>query len=161
MSDGLGAKALLYAEEKELTDPINEGVEALALAGSTYLAANIIGGNGFIAAFVGGLVFGEFVKGHCRFIYELTESEGQMLIWASFLFIGPGHRRLYLVSLFLVRPFAIYLSLIDTDAPPITPLFFGWFGPRGLATALFALLVTKEIGHDYSHSVLVVATNTV
>ncbi len=169
----LGAKALLYAEEHKLTDPIYEGVAALALAGAAYLAASIVGGNGFIAAFVAGLVFGHFVRGHCRFIYEFTESEGQMLIWASFLFIGLGmlpealhHLDLatagyILVSLFLVRPIAIYLSLLGSNARPITRLFFGWFGPRGLATALFALLVTKEIGHDYSHSVLVIAINAV
>jgi NhaP-type Na+/H+ or K+/H+ antiporter len=96
-----------------------------------------------------------------------------MLIWASFLFIGIGLlpqaieniswqvAGYILVSLFLVRPLAIYLSLIGTTAKPITRLFFGWFGPRGLATALFALLVSKEILNDYSHSVLVIAINAV
>jgi sodium/hydrogen antiporter len=169
----VGAKALLYAEDKLLTEPIYEGVATLAMAGSAYLAATLIGGNGFIAAFVAGLVFGQLVKGHCRFIYEFTESEGQMLVWTSFLFIGIGllpealhHLSLstaaYIVlSLFIVRPVAIYLSLIGTTARPVTRLFFGCFGPRGLATALFALLVTKEIGHDYAHSVIVVSINAV
>lgn len=169
----IGGRLFLFAEDRELTAPTYEGVAVLALAGAAYLLATLIGGNGFIAAFVAGLAFGNFVKGHCRYIYEFTESEGQMLIWASFLFIGLGllpeaisqlswSVALYIMlSLFLVRPLAIYLSLLGTDAKPVTRLFFGWFGPRGLATALFALLVTKEISHDYAHAVLVVAINAV
>lgn len=168
-----GAKVFLYAESHKLTEPIYEGVAVLALAGSAYVMAGLIGGNGFIAAFAAGLVFGIFVKGHCRFIYEFTESEGQMLVWAAFLFIGlvllPDALRhlnlkivLYVLgSLFIVRPLAIYISLLGTNSKPITRLFFGWFGPRGLATALFALLVTKELQHDYAQAVLTVTINAV
>ena len=43
----------------------------------------------------------------------------------------------------------------------MTRLFFGWFGPRGLATALFALLVTEGMEAEYAHSILVVAINAV
>ena len=169
----MGGRLFLYVEERGLTAPTYEGIAVLALAGSAYLLASLIGGNGFIAAFVAGIAFGSFVKGHCRFIYEFTESEGQMLIWASFLFIGLGLLPgaidqlnlsvvLYiLISLFLVRPLAIFISLWGTGTKPVTRLFFGWFGPRGLATALFALLVTKEISHDYAHAVMVVAINAV
>ncbi|MFT6269822.1 MAG: NhaP-type Na+/H+ or K+/H+ antiporter [Alphaproteobacteria bacterium] len=166
-------KMFLFGESRKLTSNIYEGIGVLALTGTSYLVAELLGGNGFISAFVSGLAFGNLVKGHCRFIYEFTESEGQMLIWASFLIIGLGllpqaieHLTwqvagYILVSLFLVRPLAIYISLIGTTAKPITRLFFGWFGPRGLATALFALLVSKEILSEYSHSVLVIAINAV
>ena len=169
----MGAKLFLYAESHELTEPIYEGVAVLALAGSSFVIAGLLGGNGFISAFLAGLIFGVFVKGHCRFIYEFTESEGQMLVWAAFLFIGLAllPEALYhldfkvglyiLGSLFVVRPLAIYLSLIGTNAKPVTRLFFGWFGPRGLATALFALLVTKELQSDYAEAVLTVAINAV
>jgi len=50
---------------------------------------------------------------------------------------------------------------MGTDAKPITRIFFGWFGPRGLATALFALLIVGEITEDYSESVLMIAINAV
>jgi len=79
----LGAKLFLYAESRELTEPIYEGVFVLALAGSSFVMAGLLGGNGFIAAFLVGLVFGVFVKGHCRFVFEFTESEGQMLVWGD------------------------------------------------------------------------------
>ena len=168
-----GATLFLFAESRQLTEPVYEGVAVLALAGSAYVMAELIGGNGFIAAFVAGLVFGMFVKGHCRFIYEFTESEGQMLTWGAFLFIGlvllpealeqlDLHVALYIFgSLFIVRPLAIYVSLLGTNAKPLTRLFFGWFGPRGLATALFALLVVDEMQHDYAKAVLAVAINAV
>lgn len=169
----LGATTFLYVEARKFTAPTYEGIALLALAGASYLIASLIGGNGFISAFVAGLTFGNLVKGHCRFIYEFTESEGQMLIWASFLLIGMGllpealaHLSwpvagYILASLFVVRPLAIYLSLIGTNSSNLTRVFFGWFGPRGLATALFALLVTNQMGNEYAHAVLVIAINAV
>jgi len=169
----LGAKMFLFAESRDLTSPTFEGIAVLALAGTAYLAATLAFGNGFIAAFSAGLAFGHLVKSHCSFIFEFTESEGQMLVWASFLFIGLGllpealdnltiEMAIYiLLSLFIVRPLAIYISLLGTNTKVVTRIFFGWFGPRGLATALFALLVSQEIGHDYAHSVIVLAINAV
>ncbi len=68
---------------------------------------------------------------------------------------------LILVSLFVVRPLAVWLSLAGTDAAPLTKLFFGWFGPRGLATALFALLVVDQIDHAIGEQLLNLAVNAV
>ena len=66
-----------------------------------------------------------------------------------------------LASLFVVRPLAIWLSLIGTDASATTRMFFGWFGPRGLATALFALLVVPQVDHELAEPILTVAINAV
>lgn len=66
-----------------------------------------------------------------------------------------------LISLFVVRPVAIWISLIGTDASPTTRLFFGWFGPRGLATALFALLIVEKIDHQFAEPILAIAINAV
>jgi NhaP-type Na+/H+ or K+/H+ antiporter len=173
---GLGwssGKLFLFTESKGLTSNVYEGIGVLALTGISYLSATIMGGNGFIAAFVAGLVFGNQVKGHCRFIYQFTETEGQLLVWSAFAAIGLGllpealhhsswNVALYiLVSLFFVRPLAIYLSLLGTKMPLVSKLFLGWFGPRGLATALFALIVSKDLMPEYSHSLLVVSINAV
>ena len=68
---------------------------------------------------------------------------------------------LILMSLFVVRPIAVWVSLLGTDASKTTRLFFGWFGPRGLATALFALLVVGQSEHQYSEAILDVAINAV
>lgn len=167
------AKMFLYGEAKKLTSNVYEGIGVLALAGIAYVLASLLGGNGFISAFIAGLAFGNLVKGHCRFIYQFTETEGQMLVWAAFTVIGLGllpsaiehltwHIAGYIfASLIVVRPVAIYLSLLGTKSKSITRVFMGWFGPRGLATALFALMVSKELVDEYSHAVLVVAINAV
>ncbi|MDP6343987.1 MAG: cation:proton antiporter, partial [Alphaproteobacteria bacterium] len=168
-----GGVLLLKAKERDLTADTYEGIGAIALAGSAYLGANAIGGNGFIAAFVAGLCFGNVVKGRCRFVYEFTEGEGQLLTWGAFFLLGLAllpqaldhltwpMLAIILVSLFVVRPLAIWLALIGTDAAPLTRLFFGWFGPRVLATALFALLILKTVGHDLAEPVLALAVNAV
>ncbi len=169
----VGGALLLRAKALKLTSEPYEGIGAIALAGAAYLGATAIGGNGFIAAFVAGLAFGNVVQGSCKFIYEFTESEGQMLSWGAFLLIGlvlvpdavskltPQMLAIILLSLFVVRPLAIWLSLLGTDASSSTRLFFGWFGPRGLATALFALLVVKQIDQTLGEQVLTLAVNAV
>lgn len=168
-----GGKILIWAKDHNTTADTYEGIGALALAGAAYLAATAIDGNGFIAAFVAGIAFGHVVKGRCKFVYEFTEGEGQLLTWAAFFLLGltlmPEALQyltlpmfgLIMTSLFIVRPLAIYLSLIGTDAQASTRLFFGWFGPRGLATALFALLVVPRIDPGLAEPVLHIAINTV
>jgi len=169
----LSGYVFLYAASHKLSSEVFEGIGVLALAGVSYLVAYLLGGNGFIAAFVSGLTFGNIVKNHCRFIYKFTESEGQILVWSAFTIIGLGllpnaisHLSLpvvayIFVSLFAVRPFAIYISLLGTKTSLATRVFMGWFGPRGLATALFALLVSRQILGEHSEAVLIVAINAV
>jgi len=169
----LGGWAFMRAKAHGTTSDVFEGIGALALAGTAYLGAVQIGGNGFIASFAAGLAFGGVVKGACKFVYEFTESEGQLLSWAAFFLLGAvlvpdaiGELSwpvfvLILTSLLVVRPVAIWLSLLGTDSAPITRLFFGWFGPRGLATALFALLVAEEIPHALAQQILNLAINAV
>jgi len=160
-----GALLVRTAADRGLSSDAYEGIAVLTLAFGTYLLADTLGGNGFLAAFCGGLAFGAAIKGRGGFVFEFMDGEGQLLILGTFLFLGatlapaaiasadPASIALILVSLFVVRPVAVYLSLWRTDATPIAKLFLGWFGPRGLATALFALLVLGEFdllerGHD-------------
>ncbi len=169
----IGGKLMVIAQEHELTSETFEGVGALCLAAVAYLGATLIGGNGFISAFAAGLGFGYAVRGRCRFVYEFIESEGQFLTWGTFFLVGlallpdavagltPTYVGIIAVSLFVVRPLAIWISLIGTDAPPITRLFFGWFGPRGLATVLFALLVVPQVSPTLANSILIIAVNAV
>lgn len=168
-----GGTMLLWAKRHAYTTEVYEGVGAVSIAASSYLLADLIGGNGFIAAFVAGLSFGSIVKDKCKFVFEFTESEGQGLVWIAFLLIGlllvPAaleHLTLQsisiiLISLFFVRPLAVWISLIGTDADFKTRLFFGWFGPRGLATALFALTIVHEISAEYGTPILHLAVNSV
>lgn len=170
----LGAAALRQAMQRGLSTVAFEGVAVLALAGLCYLVAVAVGGNGFLAAFVGGLAFGRVMDGRCAFVFEFMESEGQLLVLGTFLLLGasvaspalaavePSWIALILLSLFVVRPAAIWLSLWRSGAPPLARAFIGWFGPRGLATALFALLVLDAFdGLQRGHEILAIAVLTV
>ncbi|MCK7612866.1 cation:proton antiporter [Roseibium sediminicola] len=173
LTGAVGGVLFLAAKRRAMTTATIEGIGAIAMACGAYLAADLVGGNGFISAFVSGLFFGNVIKGQCAFIYEFTESEGQMLSWAAFFLIGlalvptavahldGATLAIVLTSLFVVRPLAVWLSLAGTDAAPLTRLFFGWFGPRGLATALFALLVVDQLDHEIGEQLLNLAVNAV
>ncbi len=168
-----GGTVLLWAKRSRSTSDVYEGIGALALAAFAYLSATLVGGNGFISAFAAGLGFGAVVQGQCKFVYEFTEGEGQLLSWTAFFLLGAvlvpeaiAHLTVEMVlfilgSLLLVRPLAIWLSLVGTDASTSTRLFFGWFGPRGLATALFALVVIDQLDHGLGEAILHLAVNAV
>jgi len=131
----LGGQALLWAKRKEFSEPAAEGVAALALAAFSYFAAVEVGGNGFLATFVAGLVFGRVVGSHGHIVREFLEAEGQGLIVVVFLLIGAvllpealHHVSfmmvvLILLSLVIIRPVAVWLSLWHTDATLEVKLF--------------------------------------
>lgn len=147
------------AVENGLAVEDNTAVFGILLVAITYLAADTIGGNGFVAVFVAGFFFGSFAKECADRTREFLETDGYLLMMIAFFYIGAimlpkglvlVDWRIILVvllSLFLIRPLAIWLSLLGSGAKLREALFLGWFGPRGLATALFTLLVLHEF-HD-------------
>jgi NhaP-type Na+/H+ or K+/H+ antiporter len=169
----LGGRLFIAAKDRGYSSQQLEGIGALALAVLLYLLATAVGGNGFIATFVGGLLFNRVVGDRCQFVYEFTESEGKLLSWSAFLLIGmllipeaiaalDGRMlAIILTSLFIVRPLAVYIALLGSDATKPTRLFFGWFGPRGLATAVFALLIVDQLTPADHEWVLHLAVNAV
>lgn len=134
----------------------------LSLAFIAYLAADEIGGNGFIAAFSAGVAIGNTLKHINEEIFEFAESEGQLLNLIIFFLFGVallpqawGHVSwdivVYaLLSLTLIRMVPVFLSLIGKHLRWETTIFLGWFGPRGLASILFVLLVLEhaKITHE-------------
>ena len=147
------ARLLDVAVERKAITLVAQGLYFLVVAFFIYFAAEAIGGNGFIAAFVGGLVFGNTLRAPSMFIREFMEGEGQLLTLLTFLIfgavlapVGLEHANwktatLALLFLTVVRVLPIWLSLAGTGLSLYEKLFLGWFGPRGLASILFALLV--------------------
>ncbi|MFC3230992.1 cation:proton antiporter [Marinibaculum pumilum] len=133
-----------------------QGLASLAIAVLAFALAEQVGGNGFIAAFAAGLAFGHAVKVRGNFIYELMESEGQFLTLLTFLVFGAAmlpeglaglswDMLLYaLLSLTVLRMLPVALSLVGSGVSFATIGFLGWFGPRGLASILFALLIVER-----------------
>jgi NhaP-type Na+/H+ or K+/H+ antiporter len=127
----------------------------LALAIIAWALADITGGNGFIAAFVGGLVIGPTVERVGERLIRFTEAEGQLLSLSVFFIFGvlaAGLVRslswtivLYaLLSLTVIRMLPVVLSLLGTRLQTVSVLFAGWFGPRGLASVVLGLVVIEE-----------------
>jgi NhaP-type Na+/H+ or K+/H+ antiporter len=127
----------------------------LALALIAWALADQIGGNGFIAAFVGGLAVGPTVEGVGEQLLRFTEAEGQLLNLSVFFIFGvlvvgliqplSWEVALYvLLSLTVIRMLPVGISLIRTRLRSISVLFMGWFGPRGLASIVLGLIVVAE-----------------
>jgi NhaP-type Na+/H+ or K+/H+ antiporter len=151
----VAARMLDVAIERKLATLSYQGIYFLATALLCYLGAEMIGGNSFIAAFVGGLVFGSTLKCSCNFISEFMEGEGQLLTLLTFLIFGAvlvpqglAHATwktvlLALAFLTIVRILPVWLSLTGVGLRPWEKFFLGWSGPRGLASILFALLIVE------------------
>ena len=127
----------------------------LTLAIIAWALADTIGGNGFIAAFVGGLVIGPTVERVGERLIRFTEAEGQLLNLSVFFIFGvlaAGLVRslswtiiLYaLLSITVIRMLPVALSLLGTGLRTVSVLFAGWFGPRGLASVVLGLVVLEE-----------------
>ncbi len=155
---------------------MTEAFEGLAILGVALLAfagAELIEGNGFIAAFTAGIVFGNRVRGRCGFLFEFAEAEGQLLTLLTFLVFGaailPEATRdvnwivvaYAVLSLTIVRMLPVALSVAGTGVRAPTMAFLGWFGPRGLASFLFALLVLEETATGAQATILAVTVVTV
>lgn len=138
---------------------MNDVFRDLSLIGLALLAFGVsvaLGGNGFIAAFGAGLALGAAVRDHCRGLYEFAEAEGQLLTLLVFLVFGAilipkmvglfdGNVVLYgLLSLSVIRIVPVWLSLLGLNLSWHTVAFVGWFGPRGLASILFGLLIVER-----------------
>ncbi len=152
----LGAKLIDTAAKRGWMSTPFQGISVIALAILVFAAAEAIGGNGFIAAFTGGLVFGASLAQPFRFLEEFMETEGLLLTLLTFGIFGlvmvpDGLRALSwpvvgyaVLSLTIVRIAPVFLALAKTQLTLPTKLFLGWFGPRGLASILFALLILQE-----------------
>ena len=169
----LGSRMIDFAADRQWMAGTYEGMAILALAGLCYLLAEVVGGNGFIAAFVGGMTFGNGIKNKCEFLFEFMETEGQLLMLITFLLFGLvllpeglAHFEwkyfLYaILSLTIIRMVPIAVSLLGAGVRWPTTLFLGWFGPRGLASILFVLLILEEANVEHADEILSVTVLTV
>jgi sodium/hydrogen antiporter len=128
----------------------------VAGAGLAYGIAVALGGSGFIAAFLAGAIFGGLVSRESEQAARLNEELGGLLGGVTFLIfgavlLGPALEHLTwqivlyaVLSLTLARMLPVAVAMIRTGARLPTVAFLGWFGPRGLASIVFALIVVDE-----------------
>jgi len=163
----VGGRLLAVANDRGWTSPVSEQIAILALALLAYQGSVAVGGNGFIAAFAGGILFGAATSGRLAEPVEFTETlglAGSFLVWSLFgaLFVGEllsqdlaARPIVYAVlSLTVIRMVPVAVALVGTRLRPATVAFMGWFGPRGLASVVFTLLALEEIEHSGSGGML-------
>ncbi len=167
------AKAMDWSQTRNLMQVSAGAVLFVLSAFSAYVSAALLGGNGFVAAFVAGMTFGNTYRHDIHFIGEFMEGVGQLLTMAAFLVFGAfllpdgiahaGVTTVILGVLFLtvVRILPIAISLTGTGLPLREKLFLGWFGPRGLASILFTLLMMAEFDFPNEEELLACVSLTV
>jgi sodium/hydrogen antiporter len=133
-----------------------ERLALLALALLAYALAGLAGGNGFIAAFAGGLCAGPFLRGIGERAVGFADAEGQLLNAAVFFTFGAVAIPLLLdemdlsvalyagLSLSVIRMLPVGIALLGTRLRGVSVLFMGWFGPRGLASIILGLVFLEE-----------------
>jgi sodium/hydrogen antiporter len=172
----LGGKLLMVVRRRGWTSATSEQLVVLALSLLAYVGAVAIGGNGFVAAFVGGLLFGASTAASMHEPVEFTETVGlfaSFFVWAVFgaLFVGPvvtGDIEplaiLYaVISLTIVRIVPVAAALAGIGLRRDTIAFMGWFGPRGLASVVFTLIAVEELhgAGPAAHAIAELATWTI
>ncbi|MBI5632799.1 MAG: cation:proton antiporter [Nitrospirae bacterium] len=127
-----------------------------ALAVACFAMAQWIGGSGFIAAFTGGLLFGWMARERKHTLLLAAEGTGDTLALITWVVFGAvviaravdhisWQIMLYaLLSLTLVRMLPVFLALAGFGMRTADKLFIGWFGPRGLASIVFGVIVFDE-----------------
>jgi len=127
-----------------------------ALAVACFAVAQWLGGSGFIACFVGGMLFGGLAKQHKHKLLLAAEGTGDTLALITWVVFGAAvvgrsidslswQVLLYaLFSLTIIRMLPVFLVLAGMNLRTDEKLFMGWFGPRGLASIVFAVIVLNE-----------------
>jgi NhaP-type Na+/H+ or K+/H+ antiporter len=166
---GIGGRVTRWARARGwLTDELG-GPAALTLALLAYAVCLLVDGNGFVAAFVCGLVFGNVAgRGGAKEVY-FVDQLGSLAGMVSWLFFGAlavpvigGWVTWQTVcyaalSLTVLRMLPVAMALVGAELQPRDVLFIGWFGPRGLASVVFALLTFEGLGAAGRELVAVIA----
>lgn len=165
---GGGGALVRAARRRGWIDRSFGGPTVLALALLAYVAALAVDGNGFVAAFVGGLAFRNACGRHGEREVDYAEQSAaavSLIVWLLFgAVVVPvildrltWQVAVYAVlSLTAVRMVAVAVALMGSGTPRSTVAFIGWFGPRGLASVIFALLAVEDLGPDAAVPVAVI-----
>jgi NhaP-type Na+/H+ or K+/H+ antiporter len=152
----IGAWALRWCRNQGWVTEIWKQVTVVALAIACFSVAQSLHGSGYIAAFTGGLLFGFKAKEATHKLVLAAEGTGETLALMTWMLFGATvigqsvqhftwEMLVYaLLSLTVIRMLPIFLSLTGTGESTASKLFLGWFGPRGLASIVFAIIVINK-----------------
>ncbi|MFN8141251.1 MAG: cation:proton antiporter [Solirubrobacterales bacterium] len=167
------AAILVYGGRRNMISGVWKQVIPAAGAALAYGVASALDGSGFIAAFVGGMVFRAALKRDPEDVNRLTEEVGGVLSGVTFLLFGaillePALGEVswsvilfVVLSLTLIRMLPVAVAMIGTSSRLPTVGFVGWFGPRGLASIVFSLIIVEESNLPQQDLIVLVAYLTV
>ena len=170
---GAGGLLVRTARRRGWTEGAFAGSAVLALAVCAYACALALHGNGFIAAFVGGIAFGAIGGQRGERLMPFVEETGalvSLLVWLSFgvVAVVPAITNLTwrmvlyaVLSLTVIRMAPVAVALAGARFGRAAVAFVGWFGPRGLASVVFALLALEDLGQGNAGPAVAVITFTV
>jgi NhaP-type Na+/H+ or K+/H+ antiporter len=162
----IGGTILVHAVKRGWVSPLWLQIGTLSLAAAAYGLAVVWGGSGFIAVWLAGLVLGRTTRGKLEEVSGFSETLGSALTMTSFLVFGAfifgtvlgdltWQIAVYAVlSLTVIRMIPVALAMIGSGLNRVSVLYLGWFGPRGLASIIFAGLVVE--GSEIPHASLIV-----
>lgn len=168
-----GGKLVEMAVNKGMMTTIYQMLSSVTIAVLSFSGAELLGGNGFIAAYVAGMLLGthnELVRERMK---EFGEAGSQIMILFIFLLFGiilvPLSYQLWdlraliyaILSLTVVRMVPVAISLIKSGLDLKTNLFIGWFGPRGIASVLYMLMAIIQLGTEGYEQMVSIITLTV
>ena len=164
---------VIYAGRRDLIDGAWLQVIPAAGAVLAYGTASALDGSGFIAAFVAGIVFRAVINRDPGEMNRLTEEIGSVLSGVTFIvfgaiLLGPAlgelnwELALYAVlSLTVVRMVPVAIAMLDSHVRLPTLGFLGWFGPRGLASIVFAVIIIEDSQLPHEHLIVLAVYLTV
>jgi NhaP-type Na+/H+ or K+/H+ antiporter len=167
-----GALMVFGTRKNTITEP---WLQVIPVAGAAlaYGLAAALGGSGFIAAFLAGGIFGRIAGSQADEAARFSEEVGDLLDGVTFIvfgavLLGPALPHLTfkviayaVLSLTLVRMLPVAIAMLGTRARAPTVSFLGWFGPRGLASIVFAVIVVQQSHLPQTNTILLVTYTTV
>ncbi len=169
----LGGRVLEWSASRQWATETTQRLATISLAAIAFAGAELLGGNGFVAAFTAGLAVGTSARSLLPRTTGFAEAEGQLLTLITFLLFGSimvadvfaeaGWRVVAyaLASLLIVRPVATAIALFGSGLSSFSVGFIGWAGPRGLASIVYAVLIAEAAGVPGAELVFIVAAWTI
>jgi NhaP-type Na+/H+ or K+/H+ antiporter len=169
----IGATVLVHAANRGWVSSLWLQIGTLALGVAAYGLAVLWDGSGFIAVWIAGLLVGRTTRGKLEEVSGFSETLGAALTTTSFFVFGTvilGNAlgdltwqiAVYAVlSLTVIRMIPVALAMIGSGLNRVSVLYLGWFGPRGLASIIFAGLVVESTEIPHASLIVTVAMVTV
>jgi sodium/hydrogen antiporter len=166
---GVAGELARLARRARWSTTASEQLATAGIAVALFVFTEELGGSGFIAAFVGGLIAGSLLRGERTRALGFTDEEGAVVGAFVFFALGLAAVELFdeltwqvcvyaVISLTLVRMASVAIALVGSGLRARTVAFIGWFGPRGLASVVLALVVLEQDRQLANVDTLVLAT---